>query len=93
MSQIEKMVARAVAACVAQEVLIARQADRDKLEGLEHRLRQLEDEMIRAQERIRALERVNDGKPPDAVLTRLRAHLARLQEIGVGRTPSAEPRP
>ncbi len=85
MSQIDKLVARAVAACVAQEVLIARAADRDRIEGLEHRVRQLEDLTLRNAERIRALERVNDGHLPPVLEQRLRAHLARLQSIGVGR--------
>jgi len=91
MSQIDKLVARAVAACVAQEVLIARAADRDRIEGLEHRVRQLEDENIRHAERIRALERVNDGQPPPVFEQRLRAHLARLQLIGIGRSEARQP--
>ena len=93
MSQIDKLVARAVAACVAQEVLIARQQDRDLIEGLGHRVRQLEDDNIRNQERIRALERANDGHPPADLEQRLRAHLARLQGIGIGRKRLEEPKP
>jgi hypothetical protein len=88
-SQIEKLVARAVAACVSQEVLIARRDDRDQLEGLKHRVRQLEDDNIRNQERIRALERANEGHPPADLEQRLRALIARLQSIGAGRTRSA----
>ena len=86
MSQIDKLVARAVAACVAQEVLIARAQDRDNIEGLKHRVRQLEDENIRAQERIRGLEfRVFGEGRLSRLEERLRAHLARLKTIGVGR--------
>lgn len=83
MSQIEKLVARAVAVCVQQEVLIARRDDRDQIEGLKHRVRQLEDEDIKHAERIRALERNEDrDHVPPEVMQRLEAHLARLREIG-----------
>lgn len=89
MSQIDKLVARAVAACVAQEVLIARAQDRDNIEGLKHRVRQLEDNDIRHAERIRALERVNDGALPEDLERRLRAHLARLKTITATGAPAS----
>jgi len=82
MSQIDKLVARAVAACVAQEVLIARAADRDRIEGLEHRVAQLEKLEIQNAERIRALERNEDREAiPPEVMARGAALLERLRSI------------
>jgi hypothetical protein len=85
MSQIDKLVARAVAACVAQEVLIARAEDRDRLDGFAHRVAELERLELQNAERIRALERHEDHSQdyvPAEVMRRGEALLAKLKAIG-----------